>query len=74
MITEFIFSEIGVWRVCIFDKVTVCWVPESPFWPYVKKRDHLDPNFGKIISENIFDLEEDTLGIILSPISGLEDH
>ena len=31
----------------------------------------LDPNFGKKISGNIFDHEEDTLGIILSSILGL---
>ena len=48
-----------------------CWVPERLFWPFVKKGDHLDPNFGKIISGNIFDHEEDTLGTILSQISGL---
>ena len=41
------FSEIGVRRVYIFHKVTVCWVPEPPFWPFVKKEDHLDPDFGK---------------------------
>ena len=39
--------------------------------PLVKKGDHLDPDFGKIISGNIFNHKEDTLGIILSPISGL---
>ena len=38
---------------------------------FIKKEDHLDPDFGKIISENIFDHKEDTLGIFLSPISGL---
>ena len=27
---------------------------------------HLDPNFGKIISGNMFYQEEDTVGIILS--------
>ena len=40
----------------------------------VKKGGHLEPNLGKIISGNIFDHKEDTLGIILSPISGLWDH
>ena len=49
----------------------VCWVPERRFWPFVKNEDHLDPNFGKIIFGNIFDHKEDTLGIILSQISGL---
>ena len=44
---------------------------EAPFLLFVKKGDHLDPNIGKIISGNIVDHEEDTLGIILSPISGL---
>jgi len=48
-----------------------CWVPEHLFLLFVKKGDHLDPNFGKIISGNIFDHKEDNLGIILSPISGL---
>ena len=57
--------------VSFFDKVMVCWVAEPHFWPFVKKGDHLGPNFGKIISGNIFDHKEDTLGIILSPISGL---
>ena len=37
-------------------------VPERLFWPFVK-------NGG-----NIFDHKADTLGIILSPISGLQDH
>ena len=36
-----------------------------------KNVDPLDPNFGERISGNIFDHEEDTLEIILSPISGL---
>ena len=36
-----------------------------------KNRDPLDPNSGKKISGNIFDDKEDTLGIILSPISYL---
>ena len=44
---------------------------ERLFWPFVKKGDHLDPNFEKIISGNIFDHEEGTLGIILNPFSGL---
>ena len=34
-----------------------------------KKGDPLDPNFGKRISGIFFDHQEDTLGIILSPIS-----
>ena len=51
-----------------------CWVSEPLFWPFVKKGEPLNPNFGKIISGNIFDHQKDTLGIILSPISGLEDH
>ena len=32
-----------------------------------------DPDFRKRISGNIFDLKEYSLGIILRPISGLED-
>ena len=36
-----------------------------------KNGDPLDHNFGKKNSGNIFDDEEDTLGIILSPNSGL---
>ena len=36
-------------------RVTTCWVPERLIWLFVKKRDHLDPNFGKIFSGNIFD-------------------
>ena len=51
-----------------------CWVLKRLFWPFVKKGDHLDPNFGKVISGNMFVYEADTLGIILSPISGLQDH
>ena len=47
------------------------WVPERLFLPFVKNGGLLDPNFGKIIFGNIFDHEEDNLGIILSPISGL---
>ena len=35
---------------------------------FVKNADPSDPNFGKIISENIFNHKEDTLGISLSPI------
>ena len=54
--------------------VMACWVPEGLFWAFVKKGDHLDANFLKIISGNFFDHEEDTLGIILSPISGLQDN
>ena len=42
-----------------------------PFSRFVKKGGHLSPNFGKMISGNIFDHKEDTLRIILSPISGL---
>ena len=48
-----------------------CWVPERLIWPLVKNGGFLDPNFGKIIFGNIFDYEEDNLGIILSPFSGL---
>ena len=48
-----------------------CWVPELLFWPFVKNGGLLDPNFEKIISENVFDQEEDTLATILSPVSGL---
>ena len=44
------------------------------FWPFVKKGDHLGPNFGKIIFGNIFYHKEYSLGYILSPISGLQDH
>ena len=50
--------------VAFFDKLTVCWVAEPPFWPFVKKSDHLDPNFEKIIYGNIFYHEEDSPGII----------
>ena len=57
--------------VCFFDRLTVCWVAEPPFWPFVNKKDHLDPDFGKIISGNIFNHKEDSLGIILSAILGL---
>ena len=60
--------------VCFFDKLTVCWVAEPPFWPFVKKGDHLDPDFGKNNFWNIFNHKEDTLGNILSPVSGLQDH
>ena len=41
------------------------------FWPFVINGNHLDRNFGKILSGNIFDHKEDDLGVILSPISGL---
>ena len=51
--------------------MTACSVPERLFWPIVKNGGNLDPNFGKRISGNIFDHKEDTLGMILSPISGL---
>ena len=54
--------------------MTACWVSERLFWPFVKKGDHLDANFLKIISGNIFDHEVSTLGTILSQISGLKDH
>ena len=57
--------------VCFFDKLTVYWVAEPLFWPFVKNGGLLDPNFGKIIFGNIFDHKEHNLGIILSPISGL---
>ena len=43
------------------------------FLPFVKNGGILDSNFGKRISGNIFDHKEDTLGIILSAISGLLD-
>ena len=48
------------------------WVPDSgvTFLAICQKKDHLGPNFWKRISGNIFDHEEDTLGIILSSISG----
>ena len=49
----------------------VCWVPEHVFLLFVKNGDHLDPDFRKIISGNIFDHEDDDLGIILSPILDL---
>ena len=54
--------------------MTACWVPERLSWHFVKNGGLLDPNFGKIISGNIFDHEEDSLGTILRPISGLKDH
>ena len=41
------------------------------FWSFVKNGGLLEPNFGKRISGNIFDHRKDTLGIILSPNSGL---
>ena len=41
------------------------------FLIFVKNGDHLDPNFWKKNSGNIFDHKEDHLGIILSQISGL---
>ena len=40
--------------VSFFDKVAVFWVAEPPFWLFVKNGDNLDPDFGKIISRNIF--------------------
>ena len=49
-------------------------VPEILFWPIIKTRGHLHSDFGKKISQNIFDHKEDTVGIILSPFSGLYDH
>ena len=57
--------------VSFFDKVPKMGLCNPAYHHLVKKGDHLDPNFGKIISGNIFDYEEDTLEIILSPISGL---
>ena len=49
-----------------------CWVPEHLFLLFVKNGDHLDPIIEKKnIPGNIFDHEEDTLGIILSPFLGL---
>ena len=50
------------------------WFPERLFLPFVINGGLLDPNFEKIISGNIFDHEEDSLGTILRPISGLKDH
>ena len=38
---------------------------------FVKNKDPSDPNFGKIISGNIINRKDNTLGIILSQISGL---
>ena len=43
---------------------------ERHFWPFVKNGGPLDPNFVKRLFK-IFDHEEDTVGIILCPISGL---
>ena len=40
------------------------------FWPIIKIGDPLDPNFGRIFSRNIFNCQEDPLGIILSPYLG----
>ena len=51
--------------------MTAGWVLERLFQPFVKNGGLLGPNFGKIIVGNIFDHKEDTLEIILSPISGL---
>ena len=49
--------------------MTAHWVLERLFWPYIQSLGPLRPNFGKN-SANIFDHKEDTLRIILSPISG----
>ena len=58
--------------VSFFDKVMVFWDARPPFWPFVKKGGHLDPGLEKkLFSGNIFDHKEDTLVIVLSPISGL---
>ena len=54
--------------------MTVYWVPERLYWPFVKNGGLLDPNFGKIISGKIIDHEEDNIGTILRPISGLKDN
>ena len=51
--------------------MTAPWAPERLFLPFVKNGGLLDPNYEKIISENVFDQEEDTLGTILSSTSGL---
>ena len=60
------FSEITVWKISIFDKG-----PKKAKNALQKNEAPSDPNFGKRISGNIFDHKEDSLGIILSPISGL---
>ena len=41
--------------------MTTCLVPGHLFWPFVKNGGLLDPDFGKSISGNIFDHEENTL-------------
>ena len=51
--------------------MTAPWALERLFRPFVKNGGLLDPNFEKIISDNMFDQEEDTLRSILSPISGI---
>ena len=43
----------------------------ATFLAFVKNGGLLDPKFEKIISDNIFDQEEDTLQSILSHIAGL---
>ena len=57
--------------VAFFDKGPKRGLRYPAYRQFVKKADHLDPDFGKIISGNIFDHDEYTLGIILSPILGL---
>ena len=41
-------------------------INKTRFLVFVKNWDHLDPNFGKIISGNIFDHKDDNPGVILS--------
>ena len=56
--------------VCFFDKGPKRGL-RNPAHHFVKNADPLDPNFGERIFGNLFDHQEDSLGIILSPISGL---
>ena len=50
--------------------MTACWVTERLYWLFVKNGFLLDPNFGKIISGNMFD-HRDNLGVILGPLQPL---
>ena len=71
MFPKFIFSKFGSKWSLFFDKGSNKALRNPARRHFVKNADPSDPNFGKIISGNIPDHEEDTLGIILSPISGL---
>ena len=55
---------VSIFRECLFWPFV-----ERHFLPFLKNGDPSDPDCGKIITGKIFDHAEDTLGIILSPIS-----